>query len=300
MKKIESVLSLTDLSDEILAHLKQWGHNVSSLRDHSVDSHLRLAMRHLGFRPTETAEAKTNILQLAEQLDRCLKSLNGEAPEGQEEMVRAYLTTTLSNLNAERRGIANLAALLKDVPPPAALALLLLGLFLWFAPSAKADSFNTTNALGSTTVLLSWPTNTAAGTNGFYRLTGGPIEVRNFSEGVGFYAGGYSTTNTNSTITVKLVRSWADHPPVVILDTNGVIQTNDFENTPGITLAFSSLGSGPQWWGTNLDPYILGNCTYVGIYSMTNANAGANANWTNANFGLKKNVRNRALTAGNF
>lgn len=196
--------------------------------------------------------------------------------------------------------------------------LFLIGLFLsLFAPRAQAfENFGVTNAFGgaASALLINFPTNSASTnlsitgyttngavitTNGYYpnQLTGGPIWVKNYSpDGVGFFSTATSYTNISTIWTVKLVRAWTDHVPI-----SNPPNTNEWEQTPGITLTWTQTGPGQYVFGTNLDQYQLGNCTYLGVYWISNSAFGStNLDMTNIVMGLEKNAKPRALIPGNF
>lgn len=292
----------------------------SDYRRHATEGALRSAINRLGYRPTETKESPATLEQLVGQLELCLKESPPEETVAFE--VRMHLHSAHSNLKADA-GQGVMPAL-KEVPK--AVALLLMLFTLLFAPTrAKAlDSFNVTNVLsgGSNFLFQQWPTNalstnltivsyTTNGaqitTNGYYlgEATGLPLDVRNYSEdGLAFVASWYGVTNAATTWYVKLVRAWSDNTPRVIWNTNtGVIQTNDWESLPGITLSWIQTNSGPGLWATNLDQYALASCTYVGVYYWSNQAFGLSETnlWdTNIVMGLQRVHKVRGLTSGNF
>lgn len=324
--------TLLELAQAVATQIETNGGNVSDQRAHSVESHLRTVIRHLGYKPRETKENKAGISDLASQTIACLQA--GDVSETVEAEIRAHLATTISNVKADS-GVKTAPALKEAPEAPAgkkakaaaaAMAILLFLLTLFIAPNSRAyDSFNVTNVImGATNFLFQqWPTNaqstnfTITGyttngaqitTNGYYlsQATGTQLEVKNYSQdGVSFVASGYGVTNAATTFTVKLVRAWSDNVPRVIWNTNtGVIQTNDWEQAPGgITLSWIQTNSGPWVWGTNLDAYTLGGCTYLGVYYWSNQPFGLSFTnlWdTNIVFGLQKLKKARAFSPGNF
>jgi hypothetical protein len=308
--------TLSERIDELIAHLEKHGHNVRSEREHSIESHLRMAIRQLGYRPDETKEQRANIRELADQVKRCLAECKGEAPAGEEELIQSFLKTTLSNLKADVAGIGSPAhSNLKNVPKAA--ALLLLGFFLWLAPSARAqsnpESFNITNVINPLIPIISFPTNSFStnfvatsfstngstiSTNGYYlgSGTGAAIEVRNYAW-TGFYFSGLTTaSNANGTIVFQLVRAKSYSKP-----TYATSNFSDFETLPSLTLTVPvPLGTNvPVTWMTNLDENYLKCATFVGIYSMTNTTV-VTAGCSNAVAGLTKKILPLALSGGNF
>jgi hypothetical protein len=175
------------------------------------------------------------------------------------------------------------------------LAALMAAAVLFIPMVSVAESFNMTNSLNAAVGCVSWPTNTP-GTNGIGALTGGPISVEN-QEWAGFYFSCQSTTNTNTTVTLSLVRSVAASPPVVTFGTNGAMTRNDWESpsnavplTP-ILLTFTVSGTNPFTWFTNLDRAQIGGARWVGIYAATNNQAAINGSvLTNVEAGLYKKI----------
>ncbi|MEI7730178.1 MAG: hypothetical protein WCO56_11440 [Verrucomicrobiota bacterium] len=148
---------------------------------------------------------------------------------------------------------------------------------------AKAAEFNLTNTVAGGDTIYAWPTN-VAGTNGLNMQTGGAINLANY-DAAGFYFSGYSTTNTNSTVTITLVRSASQNPPTVT-STYNAFETG----TPVISIAVSIVGNGAQTYFTNLPSAFLQGAQWIGIRSCTNSNAGANGNLTNVLCGLSPKI----------
>ncbi|HLX70761.1 MAG TPA: hypothetical protein VKV04_14125 [Verrucomicrobiae bacterium] len=112
-KKQIEYLKSSDAIEGIIKALEANDGQVSTNRYESVDSHLRLVLQLLGYRPTETADKKATVAQLAEQTARCLKAEEGKISESVALHVQIYLHATHSNLTAD----VNLGTMpLKDVP----------------------------------------------------------------------------------------------------------------------------------------------------------------------------------------
>jgi hypothetical protein len=92
--------TLKELINEIRAGLDEINGVVSADRAHSVESHLRVTIRQLGYRPTETLEKRATIPELADQLDRVLYSLE-DVPEQDQDLIHQHLSSIASNVAAE-------------------------------------------------------------------------------------------------------------------------------------------------------------------------------------------------------
>jgi hypothetical protein len=167
-----------------------------------------------------------------------------------------------------------------------------------FSTSGRADNFNVTNCVASGVSLVSWPTNTL-GTNGLPQLTGGAISVAN-QERAGFFFQCLPLTNTNTSVIVTLVRSAVGNPPAVAWGTNAwsgsslAMVQNDWESpsngvTP-IVLTIPVQGTNLFNWFTNLNDTLIGEANWIGVYSITNSNPGANSVLTNVFMGLNKKI----------
>jgi hypothetical protein len=162
-------------------------------------------------------------------------------------------------------------------------------------PTARADSFNITNTLLPGAAITGWPTN-SEGANGMGVGVGNAIEVNN-QEWAGFWFTGYVVTNTG-TINVTLLRSYTQNPPQVVYGTNVWSGTNNvliqsdwetYSNTlPPIQLSIPINTTNQVTWFTNLDRWVLGGATWVGIGVITNNSTGCLV--TNAAMGLNKKI----------
>jgi len=90
---------------------------ISADRLHSVESHLRVAIKTLGYKPRETTAADgtltSPVAELLKQLEACVAE-TGEITEAAHDHLRAHLTATHSNCAAEVTMKA--APTLKEIP----------------------------------------------------------------------------------------------------------------------------------------------------------------------------------------
>jgi hypothetical protein len=220
--------------------------------------------------------------KVLEAIQAALKALTeSKATGARAESIEAHLKACASNAAAELTDGAKGFSLVHVLLAVAAIGLGTMAML--------ADSFQVTNQLASAVAIVNWPTNSPS-TNGNPTSTGGAISVAN-QEWAGFYFSGYSTTNTNSTVTVTLVKGWGSTPTLYTYDATGTnVNGINFETVATITLAIPIVGSGVQGWSTNLDRTLIGPANWVGIYSVTNGNAGSNGNLTNVVMGLNKKI----------
>jgi len=266
------VLTIEELVDGIAGSLDKTNGVVTGDRLHSVDSHLRTAIRTLGYKPRETRDAggkvTTSLPELVKQLQACIADTT-EVTEDQHQNLHLHLTATNSNCAAEV-GVKAAPELktapteLKAAPEAksaaakvkgAALAAMLMMASLLFGFAAQAaDSFNITNVIGAgTATISSFPTNSIStnpipvtyftngsvvSTNGgFYpgQQTGRGIEVRNYTYN-GFKFTGVAWTTNNGTIWFQPIRAiTAGTPPAYTVITNGgnnTVQYSDWETVP--------------------------------------------------------------------
>lgn len=155
----------------------------------------------------------------------------------------------------------------------------IIGLLCALALPALADqstqSFNATNEIDASTLIITDPTNA----NGF--ATGNAISVDNYDR-LGFYLKGSNATANASAFTVKLVKSAAASP--------SVNSTNrDYETSPTISISFTTpAAAGRYYFYTNLDSYAIGSARYIGVASVTNATA--SASFTGAELGISRKI----------
>ena len=187
------------------------------------------------------------------------------------------------------------------------------------ALSASAqESFNLTNVINQGVNITSWPGNpvstnlvitsyTTNGavitTNGFYPgvLTGGALSVRSY-DSVGFvYHGLVVATNTGNLV-FTLVRAITSGSPA-IASTNTVypsVKYNDWDNVQTWTLSVPyAAGTNYLTWTTNLDHYLVGPASHLGIYNATNSGPPGTTS-TNNYAGLLKKVVPFQLSSGNW
>jgi hypothetical protein len=313
--KKEKVLSLRELVDGIGAALKEINGEVSDLRKHAVDSHIRTALRGLGYRPREEKGKPASIVELNGQLSAALTAEKDAAAEEAHDHIHAHLRTTLSNLGAETALTA--APELKVAPAPeggkgkatlAIIALLFLALFAT-APQARAgvDSFNITNTLYGAVNITGYPTNSttlftnSVSTNQVGQSTGGPINVQNY-EFVGFTFKGFFTSTNAGTLTFSFVgANPANSGPTVLVNTNGVITQQDWETTSPFSVWIPiPIGTNVAvTFTTNLDVTLIRPRLFLGIYNITNSTGPACVG-TNCWAGLSKKIIPHSFSGGNF
>ena len=107
-----------ELIAEIGKHLEILDGNISSDREHAVNSQLRACLRHLGYRPRETKEKPVTITELHAQLTAALAAESGEVRAENFEYFIRYGLAVLSNLVWECQ--AEFAPDLKEAPAPQA------------------------------------------------------------------------------------------------------------------------------------------------------------------------------------
>jgi len=105
--------TFAEVFEEIEKGLAKIDYHVSDRRLHSVDSHLRLCIRVMGYRVRETPENRADIKILSEQCQLALKALKGEVPPEKHENLALYVQATLSNVEAE---VAEQLAKTAEVP----------------------------------------------------------------------------------------------------------------------------------------------------------------------------------------
>jgi hypothetical protein len=135
-------------------------------------------------------------------------------------------------------------------------------LALTLLASARAESFNITNAIGTAVAYVSVPTN-SIGTNGVGYCTGGAINTANYQQ-LGFWLSCAGASGTNQTLTIQLCRAGTDGPP----------QATDWETSPQWSLTATTSGTNRLVWCTNLDANVVGPANWLGIYSITNSGNG--------------------------
>jgi hypothetical protein len=159
---------------------------------------------------------------------------------------------------------------------------------------SQAESFpSLTNNMTSTASVVGWPTN-STGTNGLGFLTGSWIDVRNVNQADLWVQWTSVTNSSNFPWVITFTRSWADSPPVVSTDTNGVPNMTTFEMLPMFSITTTTnLGfvqtNNVQTWRTNLNESFLSGANYIGIYTITNLSAFANY-YTNVQVGISKKI----------
>lgn len=116
--KKEKVLTLRELVDRIGEALTEINGEVSDLRKHAVESHLRITLRSLGYKPRETKVQPATVPELHTQLSAALKAEDDTAEDEVHDHIHQHLKTTLSNLTAEVGLVA--APDLKEIPLPPA------------------------------------------------------------------------------------------------------------------------------------------------------------------------------------
>lgn len=240
------------------------------------------------------------VLELIEAALNALAACKAAGPRA--DSIKAHLESCASNAKAEvaqAAAQAAAAAAEKAAAEKAAAAktagftrvgllavlCLIAAIGVLLTARTKADSFNVTNIVASGVALTGPATNVAGVRNGT------PISVAN-NDFAGFYFKGYSSTNTNSTVTVSLVRGW---PPSVSTwyeyDSTGTnVDGVYWEGSASKTLSISITGSGVQSWFTNLEPEYVRGASAIAILTVTNSNAGVGSIITNADFGLNKKI----------
>ena len=110
-------LTVEDLLGGIGESLTTTAGKISEDRRHSVESHLRIAIKTLGYKPRETTDAAgaitTTASDLLKQLNACVAE-TGDISEATHEHLRVHLLATHSNCAAEVTMKA--APALKEVP----------------------------------------------------------------------------------------------------------------------------------------------------------------------------------------
>lgn len=232
------------------------------------------------------------VLELIEAALKALAECKANGPRA--ESIHAHLNSCASNAKAD---LAEAAAAAEATKKAGAadpkkeggftrlglmLAVVVFGLLGLACLSAKGDSFGVTNWISHQTDLVSGPTN-PVGTR-----VGGAISVKN-QEGAGFFFSGYSTTATNSTLTVKLIRGWGD----TSAKQDGADSIQWETGTPHglLTFAIPIVSSGLQGWTTNLGPEVIRGANWIGIYSITNSAGTGDGNiLTNVVMGVNKKI----------
>ncbi|MDE2106215.1 MAG: hypothetical protein KGL39_53845 [Patescibacteria group bacterium] len=109
--KVEKPLTIEEMVAGIGESLKRVDGKISAQRLHSVESHLRTAIRLLGFKATAA-----NPGDLHAQLKQCVDNTQ-EITQENHDLLRLHLAATHSNCAAEN-GTPSAPAL-KDIPAPA-------------------------------------------------------------------------------------------------------------------------------------------------------------------------------------
>src|ERR1017187_8797054 len=175
--------------------------------------------------------------------------------------------------------------------------------------SPAQESFNMTNVINQGVNITSWPTNAVGtnlvitgystngsgiNTNGYYpsQQTGHALSLRNY-DSVGFVFHGLIVATNSGNIIFKLVRAATSNPPQVLATNTGYpsVVFNDYDTSQTWSLSVPyATGTNYVTWTTNLEHYLIGNASHLGIYSVTNSGAAGQAYCTNAYAGLLKKI----------